>query len=219
MAIANAIRSAAGFVRIEAADVFAQLRFPLELSGLSLNVLLELVLLLGTLRVKHVLKQTSAMLTSLSEAKDLCWRAGLLLRDWPAQLNRLLETMQAHSTSPNNLSLKHAFGPLYLYWLNSRRNPDLRFFIQAFENWVQERWLGLIRGQNTAFASNLRDHMRWMPAPEAAKQANLVIWQIKELVRQQAIKGVLIGSPESSRSECWVPATLWPIGLLSAIRI
>jgi hypothetical protein len=204
MAIANAIRSAAGFGRIEATDVFAQLRFPRELSGLSLNVLLALILLLGTLRVKHVLKQTSVMLTSLSEAKTLCWRAGLLLRDWPAQLNRLLETMQAHSTSPSNLSLKHAFGPLYLYWLSSRRNPDLSFFIQAFENWVQERWLGLIRGQNTAFASNLRDHLRWMPAPEAAKQANLVIWQIKELVRQQVIKGVLIGSPESSRSECWV---------------
>jgi hypothetical protein len=32
------------------------------------------------LRVKHVLKQTSVMLTSLSEAKTLCWRAGLLLR-------------------------------------------------------------------------------------------------------------------------------------------
>jgi hypothetical protein len=144
------------------------------------------------------------MLTSLSEAKTLCRRAALILQDWPAQLNELLETMQARSSGAGSLSLKRTFGLLYPYWLNSRNSVELGFFSRAFENWIQEHWTGLVRGQNTALSSNMRAQPRWIPAPEGAKQANLVVRQIRELIQRGEIKGILISPSGTGRRECWI---------------
>jgi len=165
--------------------------FPSELAGLTLGSLLVLLRCAGSFGYGDILRRRQQRFTrtDLKVAIQVGQTAVSLLRNWPRGLRAALKGMVQNFEDAAALRFHKIFGAFYFRLFRGLPRKEFGFVHDVFEEFVNEDWKGLVRGQHRFFSVSTREKSPWIALPKAASEARTNPSRIKDLVRQGQIEG------------------------------
>ena len=179
--------------------------FPPELAGLTLGSLLALLRWAGSFGHGDIQRRGRQRLTrtDLNVAIQVGQTAVSLLGNWPHGLRAGLKGMVQNFEDAAALRFHKIFGTFYFRLFRGLPRKEFGFVHDVFEEFVNEDWKGLVRGQHRFFSVSTREKSPWIALPKAASEARTNPNRIKDLVRQGQIEGRFFKF-RRGRIQCWV---------------
>jgi hypothetical protein len=139
-----------------------------------------------------------ANLHQLDVAIGLMSNLALLLDDWPENFQQLLKAI--HKRESNDASLRRTFGKLFHVLYKQLHEPGFQFLRDAFEDYVQLHWEGVICKRNKSFKSNTVISHPQLTIKQTAKQAETVPSLVRHLIQTHVIPSNRSESTKGRRS-------------------
>jgi len=179
--------------------------FPPELAGLTLGSLLALLRWGGSFGHGDIQCRARQHLTrtDLNVAIQVGQTTFSLLRNWPHGLRVALKGMVQNFEDAAALRFHKIFGTFYFRLFRGLPRKEFGFVHDVFEEFVNEDWKGLVRGQHRFFSVSTREKSPWIALPKAASEARTNPSRVKDLVRQGQIEGRFFKLLRG-RIQCWV---------------
>lgn len=112
-------------------------------------------------------------------------RAAVLLDEWPANFNRLLEsTLKNRPVSP---SLRRSFGRLYRLIYRDLADPSFGFVREAFEAFINDSWWGTVCKRNRGLSTAVQVLHPRLTLRQAADSLGIGKKTLKHLVEASVI--------------------------------
>lgn len=163
----------------------------LPLDGLNFEQATRMIRFLGTYSQSHVgrLPQKVQNLGAMDVSWQITSIAAEIFNRWPENLERILHSMLAQTTSTAGQKFPARFG--YFYSLLYRRFGDQEFVMlrTAFENFVAENWRGPIAKRHRRLHTAMLKRTAWVPASHARRQLQVSTSRLAELVRTGEVVG------------------------------
>ncbi len=113
-------------------------------------------------------------------------RAAVLLNDWPANFNRLLEsTLKNRPVSP---SLRKSFGRLYRLIYRDLADPSFGFVREAFEAFINDSWWGTVCRRHRRLSAAVQTQHPRLTLRQAADSIGIGKKTLKHLVEASVIE-------------------------------
>lgn len=127
-------------------------------------------------------------LHDLDVAGSVFSRAAVLLDDWPANFNRLLEsTLKNRPVSP---SLRKSFGRLYRLIYRDLADPSFGFVREAFEAFINDSWWGTVCKRNRGLSAAIQGQHPRLTLRQAADSLGIGKKTLKHLVQASVIQAM-----------------------------
>jgi hypothetical protein len=125
-------------------------------------------------------------LHDLDVAGSVFGRAAVLLDEWPANFNRLLEsTLKNRPMSP---SLRKSFGRLYRLVYRDLAAPSYGFIREAFEAFINDAWWGTVCKRNRGLPAAIQAQHPRLTLRQAADSLGIGKKTLKHLVEASVIE-------------------------------
>lgn len=125
-------------------------------------------------------------LHNLDVAGSVFGRAAVLLDEWPANFNRLLEsTLKNRPVSP---SLRKSFGRLYRLIYRDLADPSFGFVREAFEAFINTSWWGTVCKRNRGLSAAIQAQHPRLTLRQAADSLGIGKKTLKHLVEASVIQ-------------------------------
>jgi len=113
-------------------------------------------------------------------------RAAVLLNDWPANFNRLLEsTLKNRPVSP---SLRKSFGRLYRLIYRDLADPSFGFVRESFEAFINDSWWGTVCKRNRGLSAAIQTQHPRLTLRQAADSLGIGKKTLKHLVEASVVQ-------------------------------
>ncbi len=187
-----------------------QAKFSGELMALSLPSLLRVIRYLGATFHPSSTNMTQLRYSrnDLSKAKEIVEAASTTLSQWPSNyLERLQEANQKYQvTDVYDKKIAEAFGNYYRHLFKVLKESEFDFLRSKFEEFLNAKWDGLIRGQHRLLTHEVRETQHWISASQAIE--TLGIKSDRKMLRRLAEDGVIKGKRmkdgPKGRYEIWL---------------
>lgn len=125
-------------------------------------------------------------LHDLDVAGNVFSRAAVLLDEWPANFNRLLEsTLKNRPVSP---SLRKSFGRLYRLLYRDLADPSFGFIREVFEAFINDAWWGTVCKRNRGLSAAVQAQHPRLTLRQAADSLGIGKKTLKHLVEASVIE-------------------------------
>lgn len=178
-----------------------------ELLKLSLPNLLKVIEIIGVSfgRSSNYTNKLNLKRNNLKDGLEVVEKAALVLADWPNNYYAHLRIVKNnyHTKNTSERSVIKAFGVYYHQLFRNFKDQQFNFFIEAFEQYLNNEWDGVFR--TSLISSSINIHSQWLTPRQASKLINgLGVKGIRRLYLEGKITGTEKIIKSTGRREIWI---------------